>query len=146
MAISINNFWWSLPEEVHDAVKAMVPDKDTWTLNCKKFADSTWKFSIPQFLTFNESFCGGTEKVIDYWVKSITGEVPTTGDKATITCSSKKIPDATCALIYLYDDPSWTEASIYMDPKADMDAWLCPYLQVLFKGKPEKLWIKIEPK
>jgi hypothetical protein len=143
--MTINNFWWSLPENVHTLIKSMVPDKDSWTLECKKFDDDTWKFSIPQFLTFNESFCGGTEKIIDYWVKSITGITPKTGDKTTVTCSSIEIPNPTCTLIYLYDDPSWTEASIYMDPQSDMDAWLCPYLQVLFKSKPEKLWVSIVP-
>ena len=143
--MAFNNFWWSLPESVHTYVKSMVPDKDTWTLSCKKFDDGTWKFSLPQFITFNESFCGGTEKVIDYWVESITGITPKTGDKASVTCSSVKVKDATCSLIYLYDDPVWPDASIYMDPKADMDAWLCPYLQVLFKCKPEKLWVTIVP-
>ena len=144
--MAFNNFWWALPESIHTYIKSIVPHKDTWTLDCKKHDDGTWKFSLPQFLTFKESFCGGTEKVIDHWVTSITGAAPETGDKATVTCSSKKIKDATCTLIYLYDDPGWPEASIYMDPKADMDAWLCPYLQVLFKGKPEKMWVTITPK
>ena len=144
--MTLNNFWWALPETVHTYVKSIVPDKDTWTIHCKKFADETWKFSLPQFLTINESLCGGTEKVIDYWYKHLIHKDAVIGDKIKMTISSKPIKGHTCTLIYLHDDPCWPEASIYMDPKADMDAWLCPYLQVLFKGKPEKLWVLIEPK
>jgi hypothetical protein len=142
---NLMNSWWSLPTSMQDVVKGIVPNKDTWTLNCSKDKSGVWVFSLPQFLTFNESLCNGTEKVLDYWYEQLVGHCPVIGDKLTVTVSKVKQPKYTTKIVWLYSDPNWPDSNIYFDNGSGMDVWLCPYVQVLFKQVPESLWLTLEP-
>ncbi len=135
--------WWSLTESVQESIKQTVPDKDTWTLHLTKQATGDWVFSLPQFLTFNEALTNGTEKSLDIHYINLTGNVPIGGEKMTLTVSSKEIKDPTTTLLHWQSDPMWIDANIYVDTVTDVDCWLCPYLQVLFKHVPDKLWFDI---
>jgi hypothetical protein len=139
------NVWWSLPTNIQDKVKQLVPDKDVWTLNMSKVDSGVWVFSLPQFLTFNESMCNGTEKVMDYWFEQLVGHTPVTGSKMKVTISKVQPTSFTTKIIHLFEDPMWPESNIYYDKGSEMDVWLCPYLQVLFKSVPESLWITFQP-
>ena len=134
--------WWSLSEAVQETIKKTVPDKSSWTLHITKTKQGDWVFSLPQFLTFNEALTGGTEKVIDYHYKAITGKEAVTGDKMTMTVSSKELPDFTTTLLFWDKDVSWPDSHWYVDSVSDGNVWLCPYLQVLFKKVPGKMWVK----
>ena len=136
------NSWWALPEKVQLFVKDLVPSKHTWTLNCTKDKSGVWVFSLPQFLTFNESLCNGTEEALDYHYKQLGGTL-TTGSKLKLTVTDIEPDDYTPQCLHLYEDPLWTEANYYLDKVSDKDIWLCPYLQVLFKSVPEHLWLTI---
>ena len=142
--------WWSLAPVVQDAIKSTVPDKDTWVLHLTKESagpgqkTGNWVFSLPQFLTFNEALTNGTEEALDFHYINITDAVPTGGEKMTLTVSSKEIKKATTTLLHWQSDVQWTEANWYIDTVSDINCWLCPYLQVLFKEVPEKMWLKME--
>jgi hypothetical protein len=136
--------WWALPEEVKAEVAAIVPEQDSWTLNTYK-EGSYWSFDLPEFLTWQELFCGGTELVLDYFYKVITGgATPKDGSYLKLTVSSKKMKGATTKCVFLYPDPKSTSSSYYLDTTTGLDVWLCPYLQVLFKGVPDELYLKME--
>ena len=134
--------WWSLSETVQEAIKKTVPDKKAWTLHLKRTSKGDWVFSLPQFLTFDESLCNGTEKVIDAHYKMITGSDAKADDKITMTVSVVPIKDYTTRLIYWDKDTLWSESNWYVDTVTDGNVWLCPYLQVLFKAVPSKMWVK----
>lgn len=142
---SLLNTWWGLPTNVQDMVKSLVPDKDSWTLNCTKDPSGVWVFSLPQFLTFNESLCNGTELVMDYWYKQLSGKEPVEGSKLKVVVSKVVQPNYTTKVNWLYEDPLWTESNYYYDTKTKMDLWLCPYVQVLFKEVPESMWLTLTP-
>jgi hypothetical protein len=138
---SMLNVWWSLPSTVQEQVKKLVPNKDTWTLDMSKDKSGVWVFSLPQFFTFNESMCNGTEKVMDYWYEKKFGEKPNTGSKMKVTVSKVMPSTFDTKIVWLYEDPLWTESNIYLDKESMMDVWLCPYVQVLFKEVPQNIWI-----
>jgi hypothetical protein len=142
---TLQNSWWGLPTKVQDVVKSMVPDKVTWTLDCTKDSSGVWVFSLPQFLTFNESLCNGTEKVMDYWYTQLSGKEPVTGSKLKVVVSKVEQLNWTTKVNWLYEDPLWTESNYYYDTKSNMDLWLCPYVQVLFKEVPESMWLTLTP-
>jgi hypothetical protein len=141
---SFLNVWWSLPSKVQEQVKKLVPDQDTWTLKMSKDKSGVWVFSLPQFFTFNESMCNGTEKVMDYWFEKKFGSVPVTGSKMNVTVSKVKPSTFDTKIIWMYEDPLWQKSNFYYDNGSGMDVWLCPYVQVLFKGVPESMWITFE--
>lgn len=134
--------WWSLSTAVQETIKKTVPDKTSWTLHLKKTSSGDWVFSLPQFLTFNEALTGGTEKVIDAHYKMITGSDSQVDDKFTMVVSSIPLDDYTTTLLYWDKDTMWTESNWYVDSVTDGNVWLCPYLQVLFKKVPGKMWVK----
>jgi hypothetical protein len=136
---SMLNVWWGLPTSVQDMVKSMVPDQDSWTLKMKKDSSGVWVFSLPQFLTFNESMCNGTELVMDYWFEQKTGYQSVLDSVMTVTVSKVEMPSDT-KLSWLKEDTLWPGSNYYKDTGCDMDLWLCPYVQVLFKGVPESMW------
>ena len=136
------NVWWSLPSHVQNIVKSMVPNKDTWMLKMKKDPSGVWVFSLPQFMTFNESMCNGTELVMDHWFEQVSGYQPVIGSTMNVTVT-KKDPMGTpfdTKMMWMYEDPGWPGSNIYMDTGTGMDVWLCPYVQVLFKEVPQSLW------
>ena len=144
--VSNLNSWWSLTETVQNGVKALVPDKQSWKLDCYKHKSGVWTFSLPQFLTFNESLCNGTEDVIDYHFTEFTGYKPSVGEKLTLIVSKTKPSDDEIytVCLHMYEDPMSPESNIYYNSESDMDVWLCPYLQVLFKGVPSHLYITFD--
>lgn len=135
------NVWWGLPTSVQSMVKSMVPTKDTWTLELTKDSSGVWVFSLPQFLTFNESLCNGTEQVVDYWFEQLSGYTPVIKSKMTMTVSSVPSPGFHTSLTWMYEDPLWDGSNYYFDTGSSMDVWLCPYVQVLFKGVPSTLYV-----
>lgn len=139
------NSWWGIPSTVQEQIKKLVPDKDSWTLDMSKDKSGVWVFSLPQFFTFNESMCNGTEKVMDYWFEKLIGYTPVIGSKMKVTVSKVKPESFDTKIIWLYEDPMWPQSNYYYDNGSGMDVWLCPYVQVLFKGVPESLWITFEP-
>ena len=140
---SMLNVWWGLPTSVQDMIKSMVPDQDSWTLKMTKDKSGVWVFSLPQFLTFNESMCNGTELVMDVWYEKKTGNKPITGSKMSLTVSKQNPMGSPfdTKLVWMYEDPHWMESNFYMDKTTGMDVWLCPYCQVLFKQVPQSLWV-----
>ena len=136
------NVWWSLPNTVQNVVKSMVPNKDTWMLKMTKDPSGVWVFSLPQFMTFNESMCNGTELVMDHWFEQVSGYPPVIGSTMNLTVT-KKDPMGSpfdTKLMWMYEDPNWEGSNFYMDTGTGMDVWLCPYVQVLFKEVPQSLW------
>ena len=142
---NLKNIWWSLPSILQDKIKLLVPDKDTWSLKVKKIDTGEWVFSIPQFLTINESLTGGTELVIDYYGEQVLGYVPCIGEQLIITVSKKPLEDETLQLGWIGSDPNWPESNNYQDPDTGLVSWLCPYLQVLFKEVPPVLYVNVSP-
>lgn len=146
--------WWSLPTAIQKEMQALIPDdKTSWTWTCYKNSDETWGFDIPYLLTFNEKFMNGTEKCLDQWFEKLSGEPPEIGSKMEMTISSKELNDSTTTISFLGDDEFWDYgkdpiemASYYLCDKTDMTLWLCQYLQFLFKEKPKKMWLQLEPK
>ena len=139
------NSWWTLSPSIQEKVKSLVPTKDSWTLHLTKHESGVWVFSLPQFLTFNESLCNGTELVLDQHYEDLMGFTPVNGSKMTLTVSSKPLEDTTTTIEYQGPDDFWTESNYYLDSKYNMLVWLCPYVQVLFKGIPEKMYLNILP-
>ena len=141
---SMLNVWWDLPTNVQEMVKGLVPDQDSWTLHLTKDKSEVWVFSLPQFLTFNESLCNGTELVLDYYYEKLSGKVSKKGDKMTLVVTDTKPEQFTCKSFWVQSDPLWPESNEYCDSETGMLVWLCPYLQVLFKGVPENLYFNME--
>jgi hypothetical protein len=139
------NSWWHLPETAQKAIAALVPKRSKWTLNCKRHEFDVWTFSLPQFLTYEESLCNGTEIVMDKWFERLTGEKPETGSAMAMTVSSEPLEDYTTLIDFKRDDVDWAGSTIYRDTVLDLPIWLCPYLQILFKGKPDQIWVKFTP-
>ena len=139
------NSWWGLPSVIQDKIKSFVPNKDTWTLDMSKDKSGVWVFSIPQFLTFKESMCNGTELVMDHWYEKVMGYTPVIGSKMKVTVTKVKPESFTTKIIWMYEDPNWSGSNYYYDNGSGMDVWLCPYVQVLFKGVPESLWVTFDP-
>jgi len=138
------NVWWD-----YKANGWMMPDviaQDTWTLVVHKNITGSWVFSLPQFLTFNEALTNGTEKSLDVHYKNLTSFEPIEGNTMTLTVSSKELKDATTKLLHWQSDVMWTDANWFVDTVTDIDCWLCPYVQVLFKEVPETLWIHLSTK
>ena len=134
------NTWWGLTTKIQDQVKKLVPDKDSWTLDMTKTNSGVWVFSLPQFLTFNESMCNGTENVMDYWFEKKTGYTPVIGSKMKVSVSKVKPNSFDTKLLWMYEDPLSPTSNFYLDKDSGMDVWLCPYVQVLFKEVPDGLW------
>jgi hypothetical protein len=138
------NVWWGLPTKIQEKIKDMVPDQESWSLKMTKDKSGVWVFSLPQFMTFNESMCNGTEKVMDYWFEKKIGYTPVIGSKMTVTVSKVKPDSFDTKIIWMYEDPMSPQSNYYYDNGSGMDVWLCPYVQVLFKGVPEGLWITFD--
>jgi hypothetical protein len=131
---------------VRAKLKRLVPVKDTWTLDCF-FTDNIegdWAFHLPQFLTFNELLCNGTQEVISYYYEKLSGRKPDKSSRIKLTVSTKDSPDCTTRNLWLYEDPLWTGANYYIDQETKKDVWLCPYLPFLFGGAPQFLFITIK--
>ena len=126
---------------------------DSWTFLCYKNTDGTWGFDIPYLLTFNEKFINGTETDLDLWYENLSGNKPDLTSKLFLTVSSKELEDTTTTCTLLGDDDfekNWDPnkestdlPSYYLDNKTGFTIWLCQYLQFLFKGKPETLYLKL---
>ena len=137
--------WWTLPETIQKFIENnLIPQQDTWTLECFKSKDGIWHFDIPEFLTYQESLTNGTELSLDYWFEELSGCSPITGEKITLTISQKPMDDYTTTCSHSHQDPTWTESNYYFDNGSGILIWLCPYLQSLYKCIPQKLWLKIE--
>ena len=139
ISTELNIWWdyknngWMIPE---------IPPKKTWTFKLTKNISGYWIFSFPEYWIINESFCGGTELIIDEFFKDKTGKEPITGDEFDLTATSIK-PDSFKSLWEHHSpDPNWTESNIYSCTQTTKFAWLCPMLQPLFGGLPLKLWIQ----
>ena len=144
-ALNNLNTWWSLSKEEQSDIASTVPTQSTWQLYCTKHESGVWVFSLPQFKTINESFCNGTELVLDAHYKLQTGVEAKVGDEMLFTVSDKKLPKFTTTQQWLNKDPYWFEANYFLDSVTNLQVWLCPYLQVLFKSVPETLWVLLEP-
>ncbi len=140
--------WWTLPESYQKFIEDnIIPKQDTWTLECfKSEQDGIWHFDLPEFLTFKESLCNGTEKCLDYWFETLTGGyTPIKGEQITLTISDKKFDGYTTIISHSHGDEEWdNEANYYIDNSSGIQLWLCPYLQSLFKSLPKTLWLKFE--
>lgn len=139
--------WWTLPETYQKFIENhIIPKKDSWTLECFKAKSGIWHFDLPEFLTFQESLCNGTELALDYWFEELTGGyTPIKGEKLIITISDKPIDGYTTTISHSHGDEEWNnEANYYFDNGSGILLWLCPYLQSLFKCLPKKLWFKFE--
>lgn len=138
--------WWTLPESYQKFIENhIIPKQDTWTLECfKSEKDGIWHFDIPEFLTFQESLCNGTETCLDYWFEQLTGGYsPIKGEQLTLTISDKPIEGHTTTITHSHGDAEWdNDANYYLDNSSGILLWLCPYLQSLFKCLPKKLWLK----
>lgn len=135
------NTWWDLSKASQALIAKAVPTKNTWTLIIKRHSNQEWIFSLPQFLTFNETLCGGTEHAIDYWYTEITGENPEVGDRLSMTVTTDRPDGFTTALTLKEECPQYASSHFYFDTISDYTIWLCPYLQVLFKSVPKTLWV-----
>lgn len=113
-------------------------------MTCFYNPSGDWGFNLPQFLTFNELLCNGTEKVISYYYEKLSGRKPTTQSRIKLTVSTKELPDTTCRSLWLYEDPLWTGSNYYIDQETRQDIWLCPYLPFLFGNVPQFLFINIK--
>ena len=128
----------------------MVPDKNEWTLIITKTIYGDWEFSLPEFLTFNESLCNGTEVSLDAHYLEQTGDQAQPGDKMSLTAiNGDNIPvmtptEVTTTLKWLYADEMESDSNFYLDTHTGCTCWLCPYLQVLFKGVPQTLYLQLE--
>jgi hypothetical protein len=142
---SLLNVWWAIPSSVQDQIKKLVPDQDTWTLDMSKDKSGVWVFSLPQFLTFNESMCNGTELVMDYHFEQKMGYTPVIGSKMKLTVSKVKPSTFDTTITWMYEDPVCPGSNYYYDKVSKMDVWLCPYVQVLFKEVPESMWLTVQP-
>jgi hypothetical protein len=141
--------YWS-SETLQKFVKKLVKVSDTWQIDLQyNEKQKVWYFNLPQYLTFNEWLCNGTEVVVSYYYKKLTGKFPDKNSKMSMVVSSKQLQEFTTKVTFLYDDPYNTDSSVYLDsqsyPDLTTDVWLCPYLQLLFGEKPEKLWLKFNP-
>lgn len=137
--------WWSLTDTVQNTIKRLVPDQNAWTLNITKTDRLSWVFSLPRFLTFNEALTNGTELVLDYHFEQLTGRKPQSEDTMIMTVSKVELADYTTKCLHWAPDDNWAESNWYIDHGSQLDVWLCPYLQVLFKEVPKELWIKLIP-
>ena len=78
-------------------------------------------------------------------LKKLTGQKAKANSKMAMTVSSEPLEDYTTLIDFKRDDVNWAGSTIYRDTMLDLPIWLCPYLQVLFKGKPERMWVKFKP-
>ena len=139
----ILNVWWSLPQALRDRIADLVPKRDTWTLHVRKDASGVWTFSLPQFLIVRESLSGGSDVALDEHYRRIHGVDPKTGDRMTLVVSTSPLENTTTEVVWMYEDPLWTDANWYRDTVAQVDCWLCPVNQVLLGGVPETIYLQI---
>ena len=138
------NAWWDLTDAQQNAYSKKIPaSTTTWTWSLTKHESGYWCFSEPQYGIINETLCNGTEKIIDSHYELLNGKKPILGDTLTCTISKEKLPEFTTEWYLCYNDYDWKEAHIYIDCMLHEKLWLCPLLQILFKGLPLNLWIHI---
>ena len=143
------NTWWGLNPIKQAFIKAMIPDKDEWTLIITKQIEGIWSFSLPEFQTFNESLCNGTEVSLDAHYLQQTGDQAQPGDQMILTAINGdnitlKPNEVTTTLKWLYTDEMDGQSNYYLDTVTNIECWLCPYLQVLFKSAPQTLHMQIK--
>jgi hypothetical protein len=82
--------------------------------------------------------------VIDdhYLIK--TGKPAETGSRITMVVSSVKPESFDTTINLIGADDFWPEANYYIDTTTNKTVWLCPMVQVLFKGVPETIWIEFK--
>ena len=142
-----HNTWWALEAAKQAAIQATIPHKDSWTLDCYRNTLGAWEFSLPQYLTFNELLCHGTEKALDWHFIKLTQQMPKLDSHIKLTCYNGDLvvpEEYTTKLAWLYEDPFMGDSNFYYDTVAGMDCWLCPYLQTLFKSVPITLYLQME--
>lgn len=137
------NYWWNLGDSQQLYYSDLIPNSTTeWTLELTKHSSSVWCFSEPTYGIINESLCNGTELCIDEWFLKLTGKTPQEGDKLTVTISKTELTDSDTEWVWCNAYEGWSGSNVYKDTKTGQTVWLCPLLQVLYKGVPKKLWIK----
>jgi hypothetical protein len=137
------NYWWGLGDSQQEYYSDLIPSSTTtWTWELTKHSSGVWVFSEVDYGIINESLCNGTELCIDEWFFKLKGKPAKQGDELVVTVSKEEIVNADTEWQWCKSDPSWTSSNIYKDMKMNQMVWLCPLLQVLFKGIPLKLWIK----
>ena len=139
------NYWWNLShsqQHYYAELLYLTHSTTKWTWELTKHESGYWCFSAPDFGIINETLCGGTEKCIDTWYQTKTGNKPELGDTLTITVSSEKLNDFDTEWSWCHCDPDWSASNVFLDSNTKQWVWLCPLLQVLFKKKPLNLWLK----
>ena len=146
--MNLTNTWWALPSWIQAAIKPLTKMKSSWTMPCYKSEGKDWKMNIPMLLTWGETLTGGTEKALDWWYESLSGEKPEAGSTIKLTLSKTPTPSYTTKLIL---EPTemhscWTDGddSYWWEPISKTTCWLCPYLPWLMGGIPKKLYVTME--
>lgn len=135
--------WWLLPKAATKLLKPLTKLTDKYSLTLYKCeGEGDWYFDVPYLLTWKESLCGGTEKVLDTWFEKLSGSTPTSSSKLKCLLSPKPLKGYTTKLTYYGNDKCWSESSYYLDETTDLLCWFCPYLPWLFDGKPKELYVK----
>lgn len=138
------NYWWNLGDSQQEYFSDLIPkDTTTWDLKLTKNQTGLWCFSEPTYGIINETLCNGTEKCIDTWYEKLNSKAPKIGDTLSLTISKEELSDYDTEWYWCYCDSDWTAANYYLDLTTKQYVWLCPLLQILFKGKPLSLYLKL---
>lgn len=138
------NYWWQLTESQQKYYSDLIPkDITTWTWELTKNQTGLWCFTQAEYGIINETLCNGTEKCIDTWYEKLNNKPAIIGDTISITISKEKLKEYDTEWYWCYCDSDWTAANIYLDLTTKQNIWLCPLLQILFKGKPLSLYLKL---
>ena len=139
----MENFWWSLPTWLTACLKPLTKTTKKWSFTCYK-GSKDWYFNLPLLLTFKESLTGGTEKCLDWWYEEMTGFKPQADCKMKLELSKYPMPGCSTKLTFMFNE-GCDGSSFYKDAKSQMMCWLCPYLPYLMDGKPDTLYLNLQP-
>ena len=129
-------------------IASLIPQQDEWTLLLVRDEFGYWSFSLPQYDTYDELLCNGTEKAIDWHYKQLTGILPAGGSRMLVTINhgDGELPDyVDTELVWVREDYDTKDSNYYIDVESLIVCWLCPYLQALFKDVPRSLFMRFEP-
>lgn len=136
--------YWSLTDEERAAVNASAPDQDEWLFHMERREDGAWQFSMPEYKTQNELLVGGTEKVMDYIYSSMSEVPPDKFSTMDVTVSRIPLAEQTTTFTKIKDDPLFPGSSFWLDEVTQGQAWLCPWLLLLWDPSPDVLYIHTE--
>ena len=131
-----------------DRIASLIPNRLSWRLLLVRDALGYWSFSLPEYETYDELLCGGTEKAIDWHYENLTRIKPVPGSRMVVNLyNGDKMTAGSFHTVLEYVRPDYVidDSNYYIDVESLIVCWFCPYLLALLKSAPQTIYLHFEP-